>query len=227
MTAATRIRPWAGFFLPFLLLALVTVAPAWAQGVPPPPGGAGGSAGVTFITMLAALESQYPSFYKGLRAFCWVVGFLMAAWSIKRLKDLGDMRSHEQNTALRASLTSFFVAICLVQLPWFLGVLSNTFLLTETNLFDYDRQAGMQETAGSTLGPVVHFINFVGFLATIWGFFLLRRWGQYGGHDKGMQQAIVYILSGVAAMNIISVLKIIAATFDSKPMLDLVQRISS
>lgn len=197
-------------FTSALALLSLYVPDAFAQTPPPPP------PGTTIYSALQHFETSYPGIYGFLRGFCWIAGFVTALWSIFKLRNVSEMRGYDANHNMRSALVGWFVAVVLISLPFFGGVFANTLLLTDTNPFDYE--TGLQEKTTAVLAPVVHFVNLVGFVAMIYGVLLWKRTGRYGNQDRTMQRGFVFFASGVMAMNIIMVLKIVSATFGFKIM---------
>lgn len=230
--------------LSLLVLALLLFCdPAAAQLPPPPipnggfppvpgstPGGLPGlhghvsSAGATVYEALKHFESQYPAFYQLINIFCWLAGFWTLAGSISHISRVSESRGVEVALHTRTAFIWLVISVLLLNSALFFGSLTQSMALGGSNLFSYATDGGMQEQGKGVLSPVVHFVNFIGLIAAIYGIFQLKRLGRYGNHDRVLQRAVIFIVSGVMALNIVTFMKMLAHTFGWEVMLQLIDK---
>ena len=175
------------------------------------PGLAQAMSGVDAIQMLINLSNAYPALWRMLTGACYVIGFLMAIRAVYYLKVYGEMRTMmASQSSLKTPLALLIVAAVLIYIPTGFHVVSQTVFGYSSPLAYSDVTSGMNPVA---LRAITGLIGIIGLLAFIRGWMMLAASAEHPGGQAKMSTAIVHIIGGLLAMNILGVVDIIWNTF--------------
>lgn len=163
------------------------------------------------IKMLTAFESSYPGIYEMIFTFVNVAGFVMVLGTILAMRNLA-MQGQQKPSSLHVSTIG--VGIALLALPSTLASVAATIFGNEANMDPMSYETAYTRHSGFSLSPVWHFVMLIGLIATIRGFFILRRVaGGSSRGDEGYGKAATHIFFGVACIHLQESLQVLAKTF--------------
>ena len=165
---------------------------------------------------LKAFGESYPGLIVAIRGFCYMSAFIIVIYNITQVAAVAEGRTSNGKNP-QAVMKSFFIglilATVLVNIPVMLDSITRTLGMTGNNPFDY--ASNLQEGAGPLLKPVINFINFIGLLAFIRGFFVIREWADNGSTQRAtLNKGLVLVFVGTIALNVISFVTVLAKTFN-------------
>lgn len=170
----------------------------------------------TIYGALQAFSESYPGMVMAVRGFCYMAAFIIVIYGITQVSAVADGRTAAGKTP-QGVMKSFFIGLIiasiLVNIPVMMDSITRTFGMTSNNPFDYG--TNLQEGAGPLLKPVINFINFIGLLAFIRGWFVIREWADTGSSQRAtLNKGMVLVGAGIVALNVISFVTMLAKTFN-------------
>lgn len=159
------------------------------------------------MTLLTNLSSSYQPIYALMMDICLIAGFAMALIGLNMMRPVeGSARPP------KGGLWSFGIGAALVFFPSTLDMFTQTFFAMDAQSleFAYDSQVG---TASNPFAPIKGFIQLFGVFSFMNGLFTLRAVGVHGNHgNKSHKTAVVWLLSGMAMINIDRLVSALAAS---------------
>lgn len=160
-------------------------------------------------------------------SFCAGIGFIFKALAL--MKKFGmHITQMSQSGEISGPLVYLFVGAMLIYLPSTTNVLLESFfgggnyvgvvsrdefeaLGTGAELLTYAELSSTEEWT-QLANTLVLYIQFIGFLAFIRGWFIVARAGQPGVQPGSISKGVTHIVGGVIAINFVEVVKIINTT---------------
>lgn len=180
------------------------------------------AAGVTIGTMLVSLQDSYGQLYVFLVALCYIfsiIFFINAVFAMssaaKRPGGGGD-----RSTTSSGIIFGFAASIILAYIPEFFQTMSQTLLCSSSQSEDIFRYAKTPAASSGSkyLGAVIDFIKFCGLVFFINGIIAMRRVAIGAPYQGENWSAVQWrIIGGVAAFNILTVMKVFYSTFNMPP----------
>lgn len=160
--------------------------------------------------MLTSLNSTIPAFMQMVAGAAYVMGISFTASAIYHMKVYGEARTMmATQTGLKQPVTYIFVAAMLFYLPTSV----NSVMLTT---FGYDNPLAYGEWSGGSVGLAtmvfLQIIRLIGLIAFVKGWVLLARSSQQGAQPGQFGKAMVHILGGIFAINIVGTTNMLANT---------------
>lgn len=179
-------------FLIFAILML-PMAPAYA---------------INVDEMLVNLQETIGPLTSFVNAFAYISGFFIMYKSLYGLKHYGDSRGMSHNADLRGAFAGMAVAACLLFLP---SIITSAFVTV------YGTATPTAYSSGSTgwdqmAETLVVIVQFVGGVAFVRGLFHFYKLGQGQAQQNTFGKAIVHIIGGIMALNIVGVKDILFST---------------
>ena len=162
-------------------------------------------------SMLRSLSQSYPPIVRLLQAGSYFTGMALISKAIFNLKQYGEMRvMMSAHTDIRGPLVLIFVGAMLLFLPTTMDVLLlSTF--GDSSILAYDVSSSV--VGGQLLLDILNFIRIVGFIAFVRGWWIMTALGSSHAPPGTLTKALVHLVGGILAINIVGTMKIIAGTF--------------
>ena len=167
----------------------------------------------TLYGALEAFSESYPGMVTLIRGVCYAAAFGIMLYHIMQISKIADGRG-SSGPVVKSFAVGLVVATVLLNIPTVLTSLSNTFSMTGNNPYDYG--TNLQEGAGPMLKPIINFINFIGLIAFVRGWFVLREWGDMGpsGQKATFNRGAMLVFVGMVGLNITTAVLIVSKTFN-------------
>lgn len=169
------------------------------------------SDGNDLASILVHLQRSLEPIWGFLIAFSYVLGICFIVIAIMRLKQYGQMTvMMSTHASLGPTLAYIIVGAGLLFLPTLLDIMSVT-------LWDYgvDDIRGFDQTIGfhEIMIPIIQLIQVLGLISFIRGWILLTKIGGHSGQPGTLNKAVLHILGGILAINIVGTIDVLQATF--------------
>lgn len=163
-------------------------------------------------SMLDNLAKSYPSVERFLVAFCYVVGIWLMIAGFFKLKRYADMRSSMMGgqAHLGGPIVYILVGVALFYFPEIVKI-SMTTVWGSASIVKYP------DTPSSWkyfTDPVIGLVRIVGYIAFIRGWLLLIRLAQESHQPGTGAKALLHLVGGILAINIVGTINMLGATFD-------------
>ena len=167
-----------------------------------------------FGSVLANGAAMLPEATTLVYTLAVLAGIVMCVWGVFKAKEAHE--SHGQRGTYRQAAYIIVSGVMLINASLALGIWSETLLGTPqeptANVLSYDSKAATAaELSKQTLIAIIAFVQFVGLLAFVRGWFILPRIGERP--DDTLGKALTHIIGGVLAVNVVTFAKITAFTF--------------
>lgn len=138
----------------------------------------------------------------------YVIGILFCVTALTKAAKVAQMPPGSQGGGYGAPLTAFIIGAFFVSFPSVLEILVNTMSDGQDGLLSYEGvEASLLEHVGDAgekiIGAAIMLVQFVGALAVMKGFYLLKLKGE-GHQQAGTGRSLTHIIGGTMALNIIS-----------------------
>ena len=172
--------------------------------------------GVTIATMLQSLAANYQEFYLLVDGFCYTAGVWLAVAAIIQAR----AHAHHGESVLAMSGVNLLIGVILMSAPTLIGSLTSTLwgngYVVGDSVMDYYCRDGCSPSSISTLKSVLYLVSFLGYIAFIRGWFMLRKIphaGRGGQGDEFLYRGVAHIVGGVMAIHIWDSIVVIGHTF--------------
>ena len=161
----------------------------------------------------------------------FVAGVYMIIHALTMMKKFGNMSMQAQPGELGGPLVQLVVGAVLIYLPSSTDTLANSLFGTSNSIFGSDSSSVNYSNAGygsellgyvasnsfaeqwaSMANTLVLYIQFVGFLSFVKGWFILSKSGGHGTQQGTVAKGITHILGGIVAINFVAASNIIYNT---------------
>lgn len=162
--------------------------------------------------MLTQLQTNIPAMRRLVIGFCYMFGFAMVMRAVFKFKRYGEMRTMmASNISIQKPMIVLFVGCGLLLLPTLIDSAIDTF-------YDYGSSSVMEYPAATSwsavINPLIQIVKLLGLIVFVKGWIMLGRFGGEGGTQPGMGgKAVMHMIGGVLAMNIVGTIDIIKGTF--------------
>jgi intracellular multiplication protein IcmC len=164
-------------------------------------------AAVDFNTMLSALQANLGSVVTLVKAVSYVIGFSMVISGLIDLKKIGQSQSHSgSESSLSGPLLRFALGIALIYYPFTMS--GGLATLTGTSSITAYPTGGSGAFEPAKQGALA-LIQVVGYVSFIRGFVVLSHSTKPGAQQGSVGKGIVYVISGLLAINIVQTMQII------------------
>ena len=159
-------------------------------------------------SMLRSLSHSYPPVVRLLQAGSYFTGMALISKAIFNLKQYGEMRvMMSANTDIRGPLVLILVGAVLLYLPTSMDVmLLSTF--GDNSILAYDVSTSV--VGGQLLVNLLNFVRVVGFIAFVRGWWIMTALGSSHAPPGTLTKALVHIVGGTFAINIVATMKILS-----------------
>ena len=158
--------------------------------------------------MLTNLDRSIPEFMRLVAGAAYVMGVTFTASALYHLKIYGELRTMmSSQTGLKQPISYIIVAGMCFYLPTAI----RTVLVTT---FGYDNPLSYSEMGGGTMAirVMLQFIRLIGFIAFIRGWVMIARASQQSAQPGMFGKALIYILGGIFAINIVGTARVVGNT---------------
>lgn len=162
--------------------------------------------------MLTQLNTNIPAVRQLVVGFCYMFGFAMALRAVFMLKRYGQMRTMmAANISVQKPMIVLFVAVGLMGLPTLIDVSINSlYAYGSDSVMEYQAETSWAEV----ITPLIQIVKLLGLIVFVKGWILLARYGGEGAGQPGTGgKALMHMIGGVLAMNIVGTIDIIKASF--------------
>lgn len=166
----------------------------------------------SFAEMLQNLNTNIPMVKQLVVGFCYVFGIAMIMRAVFMFKRYGEMRTMMANSiSMQKPAIVLFIGCGL----YFLPTLINHSI---ESLYAYGSSSVMEYPAATSwsavINPLIQIVKLLGLVVFIKGWILLGRYGGEGGNQPGTGgKAVMHMVGGILAMNIVATMDIITASF--------------
>ena len=163
--------------------------------------------------VLVNLSHSYPQIMHLIWAVTFVIGLMLVAGAVYKLKIYGEMRTMmASQTSLKEPAAAFVVGAIFLYIPTTIELTMNTSFGYKTLMplsYVADEASGFEAGMQSVLG----LIQIVGALAFVRGWLIINSAAQQGKAGATMGKGIIHIVGGILGLNIAGTKEIIWNTF--------------
>jgi len=164
--------------------------------------------------MLSALQAQIPQLIRFIKALSWLMGIFFVMAGVMKLKAYGQQTMMSSTHAsMTGPLVYITIGSLLIYFPSIFFVVTETLMGGGDSVLSYTPGELSGFGFASLLAVVVAIVRLVGFIAFLKGWVILTKLGSQSGQPGTVGKAIVHIVGGVLAVNIITTWEILRATF--------------
>lgn len=162
--------------------------------------------------MLNNLSQEVPFLMRLVSATAWFMGVMFTASALYELKVYGMGVSMVAQSSMKKPITYLIVAAALFYLPTSLSIVM-------VSAFGYDNPLAYTQFPASRghisqwFESLLRLVQLVGLIAFVRGWVMIARASGQGGQPGQMGKAMVHILGGVFAFNIVGTARVLANTF--------------
>lgn len=172
------------------------------------------AAGIAGPMILQAAQSL-PGLTTAAAALCYLLGVVFMVMGINSLREANEHGQRGQGS-WKSGFVTMLVGTVLINIPEAVTTILTT--VYQSTLMNGDSPlaysgGSLDGNSKLVMGAIVKFIQFVGFLAFVRGWLILKAVGDGGGQDASMGKAITHIFGGTMAINIVATTNIISDTF--------------
>jgi intracellular multiplication protein IcmC len=160
----------------------------------------------------------------------FIAGVIMIYKALLKMKRLGgSMSQQSQPGELGGALTYLFVGTVLVYLPTSTDMMMRSLFETSASIFGsgginynqmgqgstilgYASNASLEQQWGDMANTLVLYIQFLGFLSFVKGWFILSKGSAAGQQPGTMTKGFTHVIGGICLVNIVNVIGIIRNT---------------
>jgi len=163
--------------------------------------------------MLESLTESFPGILMLISGFAYTMGVFLILSSIYKFKTYAQgMSQMTADKSIIKPLITFFVGVGFLYLP---GIV-DSLLYTLWN-YGSDSLVSYEETATNTpwarlVGPVTMLVQVFGMIAIVRGWMLLARLGSEGHQPGSTGKAVIHLIGGICAWNIVGLWEVIQNT---------------
>lgn len=164
--------------------------------------------------LLRNMQTHLPAVMSFIVATSYVMGIALIINAVMKLKAYGQQTASMSTNNASIGGPAIMLAIGLVLM--YLPTTTDHALIT---FFGYgsDMVPGYEQGAGldwnSIFSPIIDIVKIVGYIAFIRGWMLLVRVGQHSAQPGTVSKAIIHIVGGIFAINIVGTWEVIQNTF--------------
>lgn len=160
--------------------------------------------------MIMTLGESLDGIYNLVAAMSYVMGIILVAAAIYKLRKTGDHQSHMVNPAgMGAPLANLLLAVGLIWWPTMLDSVTYTFWGTTSPL---SYTPGFANDYQGVWEVLVNIMKIVGLIAFVRGWYLLSQAGEQG-HQGMITKGLTHIVGGIFAYHIEGTLHVLMTTF--------------
>lgn len=163
-------------------------------------------------TMFSNFTSSALAITELIKYSAYIIGLFLIVGAISKfMKQAGDSR--QDTGGLRAPLVMFFCGVSIFALTSTVNIALTTMSLGSGpgNILSSSVGSGLDASASNAIKGVFAFVQMLGYIAFIRGWLFLVDYGN-GKQDGTMSRGLVHIFGGVAAINLLATVKILANT---------------
>ena len=163
--------------------------------------------------MLTSLTQSFPGVLMLVSGFAYTMGLFFVLSSIYKFKAYAQgMSQMSADKSIVKPLITFFIGVGFLYLP---GII-DTLLYTLWN-YGSDSLVSYTDTASTTpwanlIGPVTQLVEVFGLISIVRGWMLLAHLGQEGHQSGTTGKAIIHLIGGICAWNIVGLWSVIQNT---------------
>ncbi|WP_162061038.1 hypothetical protein [Undibacterium sp. KW1] len=188
--SASRLRLLAG------MAACLLAAPAFAQGP-------------TALTMLLKFGESIPGLWNFVQAMAFVTAMFLFGFSMFKLKRIGERKSDE-------GAMSVVMTLLAATGMFYLSSSIDTFLVSTfgtSSIMTYTTSSILDADGIKAARVVIGFVNLIGLIAFVRGWYALKMLGSGGGHKEDTaKRAIVLLVGGTFCLNIVALSEVLQKT---------------
>lgn len=172
-------------------------------------------------TILLHASESLPGLWRLTGAFCYFMGILLSVMALFKLKSASDSGGARESYS--AGIWFLLIGVVFLNIP----TVANTVL---ESLYDSSMLGGATDghtlnvlaysapnignvRAKEVLGAVFQFIQFVGMLAFIRGWMILKATADGGGRgDASVSKGVIHIVGGIMALNAVATANMLSET---------------
>lgn len=165
-----------------------------------------------FTQMLQNLQSTMPNLMRFVTGFCYVMGLWLILKGVYKLKRYGQMRTMmAANLSIAKPLIVMLVGAGLIYLPGVIDVgIETLWAQGSSSVLSYPTGSGSWE---AFINPLIDVVRLFGFIAFVRGWMILAKFGAEQAQPGTGGKAIMHMMGGLLAMNIVGTWDVIKATF--------------
>lgn len=162
------------------------------------------------MTMLTNLASSYQPIYALMMDASLITGFIMVMWGLNQMRPAGEYSKGGARSPV-AGFWSIGIGGCFVFLPSALDMVTVTFFAMDAQAleFAYDQNVG---TDTAPFAPIKGFIQLFGVFSFMNGMYALWSRGTRANNSSTYKGAAIWILAGMAMVNIDRLVMALAAS---------------
>ncbi len=188
--SASRFRFFTG------IAATLLAAPAFAQGP-------------TALSMLLKFGESIPGLWNFVQAMAFVTAMFLFGFSMFKLKRIGERKSDE-------GAMSVVMTLLAATGMFYLSSSIDTFLVStfgSSTIMTYTTSSILDADGIKAARVVIGFVNLIGLIAFVRGWYALKMLGSGGGHKEDTaKRAIVLLVGGTFCLNIVALSEVLQRT---------------
>lgn len=163
--------------------------------------------------MLTSIAQSYPGILMLVSGFAYTMGVFFILSSIYKFKTYAQgMSQMSADKSIVKPLITFFIGVGFLYLP---GIV-DTLLYTLWN-YGSDSLVSYQDSSSTSpfanlVGPLTQLVQVFGLIAIVRGWMLLAKLGQEGHQGGNTGKAVIHLIGGICAWNIVGLWTVIQNT---------------
>lgn len=165
--------------------------------------------------VLTSAAQVLPPMTAMVGAFAFMAGCILGGYAILLAKSAAA--SNQQKNTYTQALVVLLSAVVMVNLPEVMNLFGNTFFdgdYKPQSVLAYATTAAPSQGPGGMLKAILGFVQFIGLLSFIKGWFVMNSIGKR--QDATLGKGLTHIIGGIFAMNVVLAADVTASTFNIK-----------
>lgn len=173
--------------------------------------GASSGTAATLADIMMNLQSNIPWLRRLVVGFCYVFGLGLILKAVFMLKAFGQQKTMmASHSSVTKPMITLFIGAGLFYLPTVIDTsVASLFAYGSSSVLDYP----VASDWSNLINPLIDIVKLLGLITFVRGWIMLAKYGSEGGGQQGVGgKALMHMIGGVFAMNIVATIDIVKAS---------------